>query len=73
MLGLKIEFKLVIWGNSCHISFGCGHFLLISASDFDNLYSGLLPIGQVTYKSYFPRKENLLVPDYWMGLFASPA
>ena len=30
----KIEFQLVLWASSFHISFAQGHFLLVSVNDF---------------------------------------
>lgn len=67
----KCEFQLVLWVKSSHILLAWDHFFLIFVNDFvvDDL-PGPLPIWQ-TSKLYklLGLQENLLVPDYWAGLF----
>ena len=49
----KLEFQLVLWARSSHISLAQSHFLLGSVKDFIRL----LLIGQVSFKSYLPSKK----------------
>ena len=49
-----------------------GNFLLILVNDFVQGWLAWTPIGELSFKSYLPREENLLVPVYQKGLVLSP-
>ena len=54
----------IFWGSSSHILLAWGQFLLVFVNEFARGWLALdsCPLG---------KQENLLVPDYWTGLFSN--
>lgn len=63
----KLEFQLVLWASNSRISLSRGQFLLVLVYVF---VRGWLSWSKWAIKVTW---KNLLVPDYWTGIFSSPA
>ena len=71
----KLEFQHVLVVSNSHIILlALGHFLLILVNGFGT--AGWLAWTVAHWASKLEKllaqQENLLVPDYWMGIFSSP-
>ena len=68
----NFESRHVLWVSSSSILLARGHFCSSSLMILLECHlPGLLPTGQVSFKSYLPSKK-IYLSWYWTGIFSSP-